>query len=262
MCSIEEAWAGQNFAGKPVSSQADIHNAYMHIPDDLLTRNNDFSVSNPNEPQTRENTRGVNSKYSRQPRVPNMSRNSDNASVNISSVMQPLDNYGGLNPKPSYMSIYDKSNNDPMPMMLSKDNFNNLENAFKVSDTVNRFMNTGNSNNSNHNNSNYNNSNHNNLLDDDTEEDRKIINNKFSNRSNNSNTSNTSNTSNKFTDTLSSDNIVQFQMTLQTILMKLDKLESDLHHNQSRNMYDISLYILIGMIISFMLYSILSSMKK
>ena len=249
MCSIEEAWAGQTFAGKPVSSQADIHNAYMHIPDDLLTRNNNFSVSNPNEPQTRNNTRGVNSKFSRQPRVPNMSRNSDNATVNISSVMPPLDNYGGLNPKPSYMGIYDKSNNnDPMPMMLSKDNFNNLENAFKVSDTVNNFMNTGNTNN-----------NFNDLQNQDTDEDRQMINNKFKNRSDNSNTSN------NFTDTTPSDNTIsnmQFQMTLQSILMKLDKIENDMNHNQSRNMYDISLYILIGMIISFMLYSIVSSMKK
>ena len=55
---------------------------------------------------------------------------------------------------------------------------------------------------------------------------------------------------------------MQFQMTLQSILMKLDKIENDMNHNQSRNMYDISLYILIGMIISFMLYSIVSSMKK
>lgn len=242
MCSIEEAWAGQSFSDKPVSSQSDIHNAYMHIPDNLLTRNNEFSVSNPNDPQVRENTRGINSKYSRQPRVPNMNHNSDNASVNISSVMPSLDNYGGINPKPSYMDIYDKSNSDPIPMMLSKDNFNNLENAFKVSDNVNRFMNT------------------NNLQKQDTSEEIDVINNKFKNRNDNSITSN------NFTDTSSStDNTIsnmQFQMTLQTILMKLDKIENDMHNNQSRNMYDISLYILIGMIISFMLYSIFSNIKK
>ena len=253
MCSIEEAWAGQTFAGKPVSSQSDIHNAYMHIPDDLLTRNNEFSVSNPNEPQSRNGTRGINSKYSRQPRVPNMSRNSDNANINISSVMPPVDNYGGINPRPAYMSIYDKSNNnDPMPMMLSKDNFNNLENAFKVSDTVNKFMNIDNTN-----------KNFNDLQLEDTEEDRQMINTKFNkNRSNNSNTSDNSN---NFTDTdtsSSNENNMQIQMTLQSILMKLDKLESDLNYNQSRNMYDIFLYILIGMIISFMLYTIISNMKK
>ena len=253
MCSIEEAWAGQTFAGKPVSSQADIHNAYMHIPDDLLTRNNEFSVNNPNEPQSRDGTRGINSNYSRQPRVPNMSRNSDNANINISSVMPPVDNYGGINPRPAYMSIYDKSNNnDPMPMMLSKDNFNNLENAFKVSDTVNKFMNIDNTN-----------KNFNDLQLEDTEEDRQMINTKFNkNRSNNSNTSDNSN---NFTDTdtsSSNENNMQIQMTLQSILMKLDKLESDLNYNQSRNMYDIFLYILIGMIISFMLYTIISNMKK
>ena len=257
MCSIEEAWAGQTFGGKQVVSQADIHNAYMHIPDNLLTRNNEFSVSNPNEPQSRDGTRGINSKYSRQPRVPNMSRNSDNANINISSVMPPVNNYGGINPRPAYMSIYDKSNNnDPMPMMLSKDNFNNLENAFKVSDTVNKFMNIDNTN-----------KNFNDLQLEDTEEDRQMINTKFNkNRSNNSNTSDNSN---NFTDTYTSSSTnentisnMQFQMTLQSILMKLDKLESDLNHNQSRNMYDIFLYILIGMIISFMLYTIISNMKK
>ena len=242
MCSIDEAWAGQTFSGKPVVSQADIHNAYMHIPENLLTRNNEFSVNNPNEPQSRDGTRGINSKYSRQPRVPNMNRNSDNANINISSVMPALDNYGGINPKPAYMGIYERAG-DPMPNMLSKDNFNNLENAFQVSDTVNKFMNSNSDSDSTT------------LLNQGNDEDTRIINNKFKNRSDNSS---------NFTDTSSSNDSIntQLQLTLQSILMKLDNIESNLHHNQSRNMYDISLYILIGMIISFMLYSIFSSMKK
>lgn len=243
MCSIDEAWAGQTFSGKPVVSQADIHNAYMHIPENLLTRNNEFSVNNPNEPQSRDGTRGINSKYSRQPRVPNMNRNLDNANINISSVMPPLDNYGGINPKPAYMGIYERAG-DPMPNMLSKDNFNNLENAFQVSDTVNKFMNSNSDSDSAA------------LLNEENYEDRNIINNKFKNRSDNSN---------NFTDTASSNNSIsntQLQLTLQSILIKLDNIENNINHNQSRNMYDISLYILIGMIISFLLYSIFSSMKK
>ena len=250
MCSIEEAWAGQTFAGKPVSSQSDIHNAYMHIPENLLTRNNEFSISNPNEPQLREGTRGINSKYSRQPRVPNMSRNTDNASVNISSVMPPIDNYGGLNPRPAYMQIYDKSG-DPMQNMLSKDNFNNLENAFKVSDTVNRFMNTNSVNDATGGSSNSNN-----LLNEDTYEDEQFLNTKIKNRNNNSNFTDTT-----ATDTINANNL-QFQMMLQSILMKLDNMENEMNHRQSRNMYDISLYILIGMIISFILYSLVSGIKK
>ncbi len=76
MCSIEEACAGQTFSGKPVSSQGDLHKAYMSLPDDNTSRNNQlFNVSNPNEPQPRGLSRGVNSKYSREPRVSNISRN-------------------------------------------------------------------------------------------------------------------------------------------------------------------------------------------
>ena len=45
MCSIEEAWAGQTFDGYRVQSQADLHRKYMPISDDILTRNNEFTVS-------------------------------------------------------------------------------------------------------------------------------------------------------------------------------------------------------------------------
>ena len=121
---------------------------------------------------------------------------------------------------------------------------NNLENAFQVSDTVNKFMNSNSDSDSAA------------LLNEENYEDRNIINNKFKNRSDNSN---------NFTDTASSNNSIsntQLQLTLQSILIKLDNIENNINHNKSRNMYDISLYILIGMIISFLLYSIFSSMKK
>jgi len=57
-------------------------------------------------------------------------------------------------------------------------------------------------------------------------------------------------------------NNAQVLFILQQVLSKLDKLERELHHHQSRNMYDIVLYILIGMILSFILYSICLSIKK
>mgnify|MGYP006169041663 CR=1 FL=1 len=107
MCSIEEAWAGQDFENKPVVSQADTHNAYMSLPDNVFHRGNDFNLNEPNKPKSRELTRGINSKYSREPRVPKMIKNTNDVTMNISSQMPPLNNYGGLEPLPSFMTIYD-----------------------------------------------------------------------------------------------------------------------------------------------------------
>ena len=69
MCSIDEAWAGQTFGGKPVVSQSDIHKSYMSLPDDITTHNNQFSLKYNEEPKSRDLSRGINSKLSREPRV-------------------------------------------------------------------------------------------------------------------------------------------------------------------------------------------------
>ena len=71
MCSIEEAWAGQTFEGRTVTSQSDIRRKYMAVPDELLERNNEFSIGR-NEPTPRDSSRGLNSKFSREPRIPNV----------------------------------------------------------------------------------------------------------------------------------------------------------------------------------------------
>jgi len=275
MCSIEEAWAGQTFSGKPVSSQADIHKSYMALPDDITNHNNQFSLKSNNPPPPRDLTRGINSKYSREPRVPNINRkinnsnnsnNSDNSNINFSSTMPPLDNYGGIKPRPAYMEIYD--NSVPMPVM-SGERFTDINNAFQVSNTVNNFMQSGMNNE---------------LLNEGTSEEFDIINNKISvkerqneNNNNNNNFTNIKqiskyNSSDRvnYNDESSnassnvSSNETQILIILQQILDKLDKLdkiERDLHSNQSRNMYDIILYIIMGMILSFILYSICIKIK-
>jgi hypothetical protein len=253
MCSIEEAWAGQKFAGKPVSSQADIHKAYMSLPDDITTHNNQFSMKANNEPQQIRLSRGLNSKYSREPRVQNIIRNSNDANINFSSTMPPNDNYNGLQPRPGYMEIYDK--NSPMPNM-SREQFSDIDNAFIVSPTLNNFMQKGMEQNS-----------HNELLDEDTQEDIEIVTNKIINNQNKSNFSNTRihnkyNSSNSNLEKSVSSNDTQVLFILQQVISKLDKIERDLHHQQSRNMYDIILYILIGMILSFIIYSMFSGMRK
>jgi len=252
MCSIEEAWAGQTFEGRQVQSQADLHRKYMPFADDLLERNNEFSIGR-NEPQSREGTRGLNSKMSREPRVPNVARNASDAQVNYSSTMPTGSYYGGLEPRPSYMSIYDNAENTPMPSMSSKDNFNDINQAYNVSDTVSHFMNRGQSEMSNTN------SFTNHLLSEDNEMDRLILQKKLNslNSESFSNNNNNKNDNDKNVMQQSQPQNLQFQQALQDIIHRLDKLEREMHHNSTRNMYDMVLYILVGMLIAFIIYSIL-----
>jgi hypothetical protein len=273
MCSIEEAWAGQTFSGKQVVSQGDIHKSYMSLPDDVMTHNNSFSMKNNESSTSREFTRGINSKYSREPRVPKINRNSNDANINISSTIQPLNNYGGINPRPPYMEVYDNASG-PSPIMTGE-NFTDIENAYNVSNTVNNFMERGMTNEmTNDMSNNMTNNMTNNLLNEDTYEESDIINNKFTNRENKNNFANIKqsskynssdrnmNNTNNTNNTNETSNNAQVLFILQQVLSKLDKLEKELHHQQTRNMYDIVLYILIGMILSFILYSICTSIKK
>ena len=72
MCSIEEAWAGQTFDIKPTESQGDIHNSYMSLPDNVFTRNNEFSITNSKQPQPRNLIKSINSKSLREPKIGNI----------------------------------------------------------------------------------------------------------------------------------------------------------------------------------------------
>jgi hypothetical protein len=258
MCSIDEAWAGQTFGGKTVVSQSDIHNAYMSIPDDITTHNNQFSLKYNGE-QKPSLSRGINSKRSREARVPNMNRNSDNGTINFSSTMPPYNNYGGINPRPDYMEIYDTAG--PLPIMTGE-KFTDISNAYNVSNTVNDFMSRGESN-------------FNDLLSEDNETERRIINTKInSKKMNNMNNMNnfvnikqhnkydSSDGDNNNNNNISNDS--QILIILQQVIHKLDSLEYNmqaLHHHKSKNMYDIILYIIFGMILSFILCSIFTSKK-
>jgi len=248
MCSIEEAWAGQQFAGHKVQSQADLHRKYMPISNDLLERNDDFSVSR-KEPQVREGTRGINSKFAREPRIPNISRTSNGgeAQINFSSTLPQGPFYLGLEQRPSYMSIYDNAGEGiPAAVISGKENFNDINQAFAVSETVDRFMNNGSS--MNRNNSNP-------LLNEDNDTDIDVFNKKLANI--NSENFNNTKDKNSMRAQQQQQQIVQFQQALQEILHRLDKLEGEMHNSKSRNMYDMILYILVGVLISFIIYSIL-----
>lgn len=266
MCSIEEAWAGQTFSGKPVVSQSDIHNSYMSLPDDISNHNNQFSMKHTEAPVSRNLARGINSKYSRESRVPKIVRNSNNANINISSQLPPLNNYGGITPRPPYMEIYD--NDGPVPVMTGE-NFTDIENAYNVSSTVNNFMEKGLARDME---SNFQKNMFGNLLTEDTYEEQDIINNKFTNKQKNDEFTNIKQSS-KYNSSdkvmISSDDKHMIQssdpqilLILQQLITKLNKIENDINHQNSRNMCDIILYILIGMILSFILYSLISHSKK
>ena len=292
MCSIEEAWAGQTFGGKQVVSQSVIHDKYMSLPDNSLDRNNEYSMVNTNAQPPRNLTKGINTQRSRVPQVPKIVKNTSDVDIMFSSSLPPLNNYGGLNPRPKYMEVYDNTNDNsitPMPI-YSKSSFTDINNAFTVSDTVNSFMthngnyhgndnsllnedndnerkfteikeqnrnkrNSNNSNNASSNNASYRNANSNNANKNHFI-DVQTMNNKLNSESSSYNDDTHNINSNHNISNISSTNDIQLQMMMHQIITKLDNLEQALHSHSSRNMYDISLYILIGMIIAFILNSV------
>lgn len=213
MCSIEEAWAGQSFEGHQVQSQADLHRKYTSITDNLLERNTEFSVGY-NNPQPR--TEGINTKTLRQPRVPeNRKVNTNGMDIALSSVVEPASQYNGV---PKYMNIYD----------TPTEHFNDINQAFAVSNVVDRFMNNGMNNNV--------------LLNEDNNMDRMVVQNKFAKERSN-------------TDINTYQNDIGVQ--LNEIIHRLDKLETKLNLTTNRNMCDITLYILFGIILIFIIYVLL-----
>ena len=232
MCSIEEAWAGQIFENRNVQSQSELRRKFMPIDDDLLTRNNEFSIGR-KEPSPRQGNYGSTTKMMREARTPSKTDLNVGNQLSLSLTSAPIDgnNYGGESPRPGYMSIYDNDAGIPMPVMASRDNFNDINQAFQVSPMVEKFMGR--------------NAESPSLLHEDNDEDLKILTKKFNSSNNPQNNSNNNLELN------------QLQMTVQDVLKRLDLLERELHKNQTRNMYDIVLYILIGMILAFILYAIL-----
>lgn len=233
MCSIEEAWAGQLFENKPVQSQGDIHRKYMDIPNDLFQRNDQFSIGR-KEPTARNTSQGMNSRIPREPRVPPHMVSNDMMDINLASVPNNSSMYGGLEPRPAYMSIYDNAADYLAPMNSNRDNFNDINNAFTVSDTVNKFMNV------------------------DSQPKQETHMDKHMDK-------HMGKMIEKMSDlgevAVPSPNSTvapnEIHLTLQSIMNRLDQLEQDMRNCKSRNMHDMILYILVGMLIAFIIYSII-----
>lgn len=229
MCSIEEAWAGQKFEGSPVVSQGDMRLAFMNNPTNLLQPNNDYSLNQPHNPMSRYVSRGINSQFSREPRVPKMNKQLNNGtSIQISSQMpdnkQP---YLGEEPRPNYMSIYDNADGYIYPHLQKDYSNNDLNQAFTVPENLETFLDVKKDNS---------------LLKENNDSNRSLIEQKFKNMKN--------------------DNTTDITPILNQILLRLNKIEKKLHTSSQKNTYDIVLYIIIGMLISFLLYSILTKLKK
>ena len=263
MCSIEEAWAGQDFENKRVSSQGDIHNAYMTLPDNVLNRDNEYTIGKVNKPKNHSFKKGINTKSIRESPIrepPIRAQPKVNNNYNLQTY--PTNMYGDLDSTPSYMKIYDtnssntnssninqrNSNSYPLPTMTGSQ-FTDIESAYNISDTLDNFMNNTKY-------ANGNNNNNNDLLNEDTDDDNMIINNKFNDKFNNiKKNKNKNENNNENNDDLDNANIYRI---LNDILNKLDKIENKLN-NHKRNMYDIILYIIIGMLLSFIIYATLSA---
>lgn len=231
MCSIEEAWAGQKFEGSPVVSQGDMRMSYMTLPTNAMDPNNEFSITQKHDPNSRYVSRGINSQLSRVPRVPVTHKSlSDDTSIAISSKM-PADipPYLGESPRPHYMQVYDQAGetqNIPMPASM-RDNFNDFNTVFEVSDTVNNFMSQGKQV-----------SNNNYLLKENNNDDRKIIEQKHN-----------------------TNDLKEVKKLLMSVLARLDNIESQLHVGH-KNPCDMTLYVLIGLLLAFLIYSVLSSISR
>ena len=158
----------------------------------------------------------------------------------------PMDNYGGLEPRPGYMSIYDNAEQGmPMPTQTQsgRSAFGDINQAFQVSPVVERFMTRGGNSNSN---TNF-------LLNENSDDDQIVLAKKF-------NSANTYNKNNKDVSTVNHQTmqgLYQVNASLQDILTRLDRVEQELHNGTSRNMCDMVLYVLVGMLIAFILYSLL-----
>ena len=138
MCSLEDAWGTTTFMGSEVESQADDRVDCMRTPDNLLYPKVNISPLTKPLPYKNKMTRGIHSMMSRQQRVPNNQHRlrGNNGTINVNPIMN---NPGGSNTP--LLNQINENFHEPMPM--ANDGFTDVQDAFHVSSTVDRFMNMG-----------------------------------------------------------------------------------------------------------------------
>ena len=229
MCSIDEAWAGQVFYDQHVQSQADLHQKYMPISDDLLQRNNNMNAGS-NKTQTQANSKGINNNLEKR-----LHSGINNRTYNLKNDVNSNNN----NNSTISDNRQNNNNNIPIPSISGKRNFKDIENSFLVSNSFDNFTQIQEHNSVNTNNEN-NNENNNRIRNTTINENKQLNDSIITNIRND----NTHNHDNQYS---------QMYNILQDISKRIDKLDIELNRNNTRNIYDIILYIILGMLISFII---------
>jgi hypothetical protein len=143
MCSLEDAWGVTEFMGSEVESQADDRVNCMKTPDNLFYPKTDYDLSPLTKPLPGKNkyTRGVQSTYSRKQRIPNKVHEVRGGNGDMSVGINPIMHQKGTSNTPLLNEI-NESFYDPHPV-ANDNSLTNLNDAFNVSGTVDRFMNMG-----------------------------------------------------------------------------------------------------------------------
>jgi len=143
MCSLEDAWGTTVFMGSEVETQSDDRENCMKTPDNLFFPKNDYDVSPLTKPLPNKNkyTRGMHSCYSREVRTPSKIHQVRGGNGDMDVRISPILNQKGGNNTPLLNKI-NESFYDPHPI-ANDGKLTDLNDAFTVSNTVDRFMNMG-----------------------------------------------------------------------------------------------------------------------
>ncbi len=143
MCSLEDAWGTTVFMGAEVETQSDDRENCMKTPDNLFFPNNGHDISPLTKPLPGKNkyTRGMQSCYSREQRTPNKVHQVRGGNSDMDVRISPILNQKGGNNTPLLNEI-NESFYDPHPI-ANDGRLTDLNDAFHVSGTVDRFMNMG-----------------------------------------------------------------------------------------------------------------------
>ena len=230
MCSLEEAWGTQSttsstnlLANRQVVSQADIHDGYIHPPDDLFTQ----SVMPKNQVPLKRMVPGdhIKSRVS----SPNVSTPQGNFSFLTNDNTTPLSSPSAA---PSYIADQIQPGSELLHRSSSNLNASAFDSAFQVSEDVNKYMRNGGN------------------MD------------AFTSVS----SSQSKPKMEKFEDNEAINMMMQQNMNtareimsmLEKISRRIDNMESTMQKTSNKNVHDIILYTVFGILLAVVLYGIIS----
>lgn len=234
MCSLEEAWGTPStssssnlLANRQVISQADMHDGYINSQDDLFTQ----SLMPKNQLPSKRMVPGehVKSRVS----TPNVSTPQGNFSFLTNDNTTPLSSPSAA---PSYIADQIQPGSELLHRSSSNLNASAFDSAFQVSDDVNKYM-------------------------------RGSVNmDAFTSVSSQQSHKSKSNTKEKFEDNEAINMMMQQNMNtareimsmLEKISRRIDNMETTMQKSSNKNIHDIILYIVFGILLAVVLYAIIS----